>query len=77
MASTSIWKRFTGLLASPAGVVGTIVEHHSDGTSVVLLRTSSIIRAKGGSVGIGKKVFVEAGEVKREVPDLPFYDLEV
>ncbi len=77
MASTSIWKRFTGLLASPAGFVGTIVEHNSDGTSSVLLRSSSIILVKGLYVDIGKKVFVESGEIKREIPNLPFYDSEV
>ena len=77
MATTNPWKEFKELLPKPHRVIGTVVSHNGSDTSTITLRDGSPIIARGSGVEVGKKVLVEDGEVAREVPDLPKYDVQV
>ena len=77
MATTNPWKEFQGLLPKTRRVVGTVAHHNNNGTSAITLRDGSSITARGQGVEIGKKVLVEDGEVVREVPDLPVYQVQI
>ena len=77
MATTNPWKEFQGLLPKPRRVIGTVVNHNSNGISTITLRDGSSITARGQGVTVGKKVLVEDGTVVREVPDLPVYQVQV
>ena len=77
MATINPWKAFQGLLPKGSRMIGTVESLNSNGTSTITLHNGSSITAKGHDVNIGNKVLVEDGEVKREVPDLPFYTVQV
>ena len=77
MATINPWKQFKGLLPKASRIIGTVDTHNSNGTSTIILRNGLTMTAKGQSVSTGKKVLIESGEVVREVPDLPSYDVQV
>jgi hypothetical protein len=60
------------LVAAPTPLwVGTVVAHNGeDGTSTLTLPGGAVIRARGQSVAVGGKAFVQGGEVRGEAPAL-------
>ena len=77
MATINPWKAFQGLLPKASRMVGTVASHNSNGTTTITLHNGSSITVKGHGVIVGSKALVEDGEVKREVPDLPFYTVHI
>ena len=77
MATTNPWKAFQGLLPKASRMIGTVTQHNSNGTSTITLHNGSSFTVNGQSVGVGQKALVEGGEVKREVPDLPLYNVQI
>ncbi|MTI12039.1 hypothetical protein [Sansalvadorimonas verongulae] len=77
MATTNPWKQFQGLLPKASRIIGTVTSHNSNGTSTLTLRNGSTITVRGQTVAVGQKVLVEDGEVRREVPDLPVYNVQI
>lgn len=73
----NLYKSFLELIPRSALLVGEVTTHNADGTSTVELPDSAVMRARGQSVTIGNKAFIEAGEIRGEAPNLPSYDLEV
>ncbi|MTI11854.1 hypothetical protein [Sansalvadorimonas verongulae] len=77
MATTNPWKQFQGLLPKASRIIGTVASHNSNGTSTITLRDGVTMTAKGQSVSVGQRAFVEGGEIVREVPDLPNHKIQV
>ena len=77
MANTNIWKQFQGLLPKHSRVIGTVTSCNDNGSSIVALRDGSQVTADGQVVAVGQKALVENMVIIREVPDLPFYRVEV
>lgn len=77
MATINPWKQFSELLPKPARLIGRVSSLNSHGTSTVVLRDGSAIMAKGQGSATGQKVLVENGEISREVPDLPVFNITV
>ncbi len=73
----NLYKRLLDLLPRDILLVGEVTAHNLDGTSTVELPDGSLIRARGQSVSVGNKAFVEAGQIQGEAPDLPAYDVEI
>ncbi|WP_022949509.1 hypothetical protein [Methylohalobius crimeensis] len=68
---TNPWKRLEQLLPNNPLLAGDVILHNSDGTSTVSLPDGREIRVRGQSVAVGKKAFVQSGEVRGEAPALP------
>ncbi len=77
MATTNPWRQFQGLLPKTSRIIGTVTSHNGNGSSTLALRDGSAINVKGEGATVGSNVLVEGGEVVREVPDLPVYDVQV
>ena len=77
MTTTNIWQQFKALLPDDVRVVATVKANNGNGTSQAELRDGSVITAKGESVSVGEKVFIQDGEVKGAAPDLAQYEVEV
>lgn len=76
MATTNIWQQFKALIPEGVRVVATITANNGNGTSQAKLRDGSVITVKG-EVSVGKKVFIQNGEVKGAAPNLAQYEVEV
>ncbi len=80
--STALFQRLRGLLPQPPVIVGTVLAHHDDDTSTVLIpgagqvsygggiAVGSLIRPRGKTVPVGKKAFVRAGVIETQAPDV-------
>lgn len=68
--TTYIWQQFKALLPDDVRVVATVKANNGNGTSQAELRDGSVITAKGESVSVGEKVFIQSGEVKGAAPNL-------
>ncbi|WP_281647953.1 hypothetical protein [Parendozoicomonas sp. Alg238-R29] len=77
MATINPWKNFQALLPKASRIIGTVTSHNGNGSSTMALRDGSVMNIKGEGVIVGSNVLVEGGEVVREVPDLPVYDVQV
>ena len=77
MANANIWKQFQGLLPRRSRFIGTVISHNDNGSSSLALRDGSLITAEGQGVAVGQTALVENQMVVREVPDLPFYRVDV
>ena len=77
MATTNIWQQFKALIPEGAKTVVTITANNGNGTSQAELRDGSVVTVKGETVGAGRKVFVQSGEVKGTAPELAQYESEV
>ncbi|WP_422461721.1 hypothetical protein [Endozoicomonas sp. ALB115] len=73
----NIWQQFKALIPEGVRIVATITANNGNGTSQVELRDGSVITVKGESVSVGKKVFIQNGEVKGAAPNLARYEVEV
>ncbi|MBO9484298.1 hypothetical protein [Salinisphaera sp. G21_0] len=51
--------------------------NNGNGTSQAMLRDGSVITVKGDSVDVGKKAFIQDGEIKGTAPSLPIYEVEI
>ena len=68
---------FRALFPADPLLVGEVVSHEDDGTSVLLLPAGGHARARGTSVGVGAKAFFRGGMIEGPAPDLPAYEVEV
>jgi len=75
--SVNLYKRLLELIPHDILLVGEVTAHNADGTSTVELPDGSLIRARGQTVAVGDKAFVEAGQIQGDAPDLPAYDVEI
>jgi len=73
----NLYRQFLALIPRDPMLVGDITHHNSDGTSTIQLPDGGTLRARGQSVDVGKKAFVQAGEVKGEAPSLSVVTIEV
>ncbi len=85
MSTAGLFQRLRSLVPLPPVLVGTVLAHHDDDTSTVLIPGSgqvsygggiavgSLIRPRGRTVPVGKKAFVRAGVIETQAPDVePF-----
>lgn len=78
MATVNPWKKFIGLLPGGVRAVGTVTSvNATSGMSTIIMRNGTRIAARGISVPVGTKAFVEDGQVIGPAPNLPQYDVEV
>lgn len=73
----NIWKLFSDLIPEDPVLIGTVLTHTPDGYSTLATPGGGVVKAKGVSVAIGDKAFIQGGEVRGEAPDLPFYEVTV
>ena len=73
----NIWAGFAELVQGSPTLIGTVLSHTPDGYSMVEMPGGGVVKAKGISVDVGKKVFVQSNEVKSEAPDLQNYEVTV
>ena len=77
MATSNIWQQFKALIPEGDRAVVMIIAQNNAGTSTATLRDGTAVVVKGNSVSVGKKAFVQNGEVKGAAPDLVQYEAEV
>lgn len=77
MATTNIWQQFKALIPEGVRVVVTVTANNGNGTSQAELRDGTVITVKGESVAVGKKAFIQDGEVKGTAPSLAQYEAYV
>lgn len=74
--TTNLYRQLRELLPEPALTVATVTATHTDGTVTVSYPGGSQQRVRGtGSVGA--KVFVRAGQVEGDAPNLPNLVIDV
>ena len=73
----NLWSSFSDLVPSSPLLIGTVTSYVGASHSVVEMPGGGIMMAKGQSVGIGGKAFVQNGEIKSAAPDLPVYEVTV
>lgn len=73
----NIWKMFSDLIPDDPVLIGTVLTQTPDGYSTLETPGGGIVKAKGVTVAIGNKAFIQGGEVRGEAPDLPFYEVTV
>ena len=64
MATTDTWQQFKALIPEGARVAITTTVNDGNGSSQAELQDGSVITVKQESMGIGKKAFIQDGEVK-------------
>lgn len=75
--TVNIFRRLVELLPRDQLLVGTVVAHHSDGTSTIGLPGGGTLRARGVDVAVGLQAFVRSGVIEGEAPALPTVTIEV
>lgn len=74
---SNAWSKFRELLPSDPMRIGKVLTHNDDGTSTVELPGAVQIRARGTTVAINSKAFVQGGRIQGQAPNLPTYTIEV
>ena len=74
---TNPWSRWEALEPQPTRMIGAILEHGADGTSLVEIIGGGQVRARGTGVAVGHLAFVRDGEIEGEAPELPLALIEV
>ena len=72
----NLWRQFQSLLPQSPRLIGVVTTVHSDATRTVTLLDGGTLRVRG-SGGTGQRVFVQAGAITGEAPDLPQIDIEI
>jgi len=75
--ASNLYARFARLLPAEQLLIGTVTAHNADGTSTVTLPGGGELRARGQTVAVGSKAFLQGGEITGEAPDLTAYEVEV
>ena len=70
------WARFKRLLPGDPLLIGTIESTHVDGTSTVLMLGGGAQRVRGTGA-VGQPVYVRAGMIEGNAPDMAQVDIEV
>lgn len=73
----NLWGIFKDIAAESPTLIGTVLSHTADGYSMVEMPGGGLMKAKGISVDVGKKVFVQSNEIKSEAPDLQNFEVIV
>lgn len=74
---SNLWKRFQNLLPADPLLIAEVLTHNTDGTSTVQFPGGGQARAKGQTVAIGDKAYIQGGWVRAQAPDLPVYEFEI
>lgn len=74
---SNLWKEFQSLLPSDPLLIVTVLAHNSDGTSTVEFPGGGQATARGQSVAVGSKAFIQGNQIQGEAPDLPLHEFEV
>lgn len=75
-ATTNLYRQLRELLPEPALTVAAVVDVHADGTATVEYPGGAQQRVRG-SANPGQRVFIRAGVIEGEAPDLPTVTIEV
>ncbi len=73
----NLWKRFRDLLPADPLLIAEVIAHNADGTSTVTWPGGGQSVARGQSVAVGGKAYVQGNQVQGPAPDLPVYEFEV
>ncbi len=73
----NLWKEFQSLLPQDPVTYGRVLSHNADGTSRVELPGGVVVMADGTPVAVGGHVWMQAGRVTGEAPDLPSFSVDV
>ena len=74
--SLNLYRQLRELLPEPALTVATVAATHTDGTVTVTYPGGAQQRVRGDST-VGQNVFVRAGQVEGQAPDLDSVTIEV
>lgn len=74
---SNLWKQFQNLLPSDPLLIATVLAHNSDGTSTVQYPSGGQATARGQSVAVNAKAYIQSNQIQGEAPDLPVYEFEV
>ena len=74
--SLNLYRQLRELLPEPALTVATVASTHTDGTVTVTYPGGAQQRVRGDST-VGQNVFVRAGQVEGQAPNLDSVTIEV
>ena len=74
--SLNLYRQLRDMLPEPALTVATVAATHTDGTVTVTYPGGAQQRVRGDST-VGQKVFVRAGQVEGQAPNLDSVTIEV